>query len=203
MALPKSGNISVSQINKELRGAKNRKFDMNNTLERRLAEKPTMYSTIKFSDFRGKFLFTTANEIKRYPSDTTTWRRGNGNWIIDKTFTLTHIRHIKLSLTISSQPEGSHHGHNRNVSWAYTYINMYSEVTGRILDSVTVKHYSCIGGDNKVNISNKLLFEKSYTEAVRATIRIKMDIGNYDAHMDGERHNSSVIRYISIPYVMS
>ena len=103
-----------------------------------------------------------------------------------------------IKLTIASQPEGSHHGNNTSTDRSYTYVEIRDPDTDELLNTYSYKHYTIIGGDNKVNFTNRVLVDLDFDTPVRVLVRFDLYLGYYDAHMDSERYATSVIKWVTL-----
>jgi hypothetical protein len=131
------------------------------------------------------------------------YRRGNQWYVLTDTYEIGVVdSRARITLSISSQPEGSHEGNNITTSTSYTYVEVRDPETDELMASYPYKHFSTIGGDYKVNFTDRLLEDLSFESPVKISVRFNMTLGGYVAHMDGERYWTSVIQYITLKWAV-
>ena len=178
-----TGQISIGDINTELGIIGER--GLGDTDGRVLAGVPS--GEISLDDYRGKSNVIT-EIIDEYFG---VYRRGDQGRVITGTFTYLNTLEVDMKLNVASQPEGSDQGQNRACN-SYTIVKVYNEVDELIHEN-RVDQWTYIGGDNKINFTNRAIVVPRYTTPHKITVEFRFDLGNYKAHMDGERYDTSVV----------
>lgn len=128
----------------------------------------------------------------------------NYKWNFDKTWvywaleegsvTTDYCKKCKITFYCSSRPQGSHKGNDGSRTG-------YTEVKAVNAKGVTVFQqrytwWTYLGGDAKVNISERVYFNKTFNEPVKVTLTWYLDIGEYKAHIWSERYWVCVVENV-------